>query len=142
MRYVRFVIGNENDPDTHHPLGVFQAAYNLLRENADLSPEQRAHMRTTLDWFNENLDKPDRLARSRKAQAAPKAISWMKLDAGDHIDQLHELCEVVSAYHTVHEVRTDRPGYITHEDSHQVIAEPFADTFQRGQWKQYTNPRS
>lgn len=140
MRYVRFVIQDTVDADTHQPTGVFQAAYDLLRDSTALSTQHRTELRSALDWFNAHLHAPGRVSRSRKANAAPNAISWMKLDAAEHIGRLRALCDIVAAYHTVFEVCTDRPGYITHDDAHQVIAEPFTDTLQRGIWKQYTSP--
>jgi len=126
--YLRFVCSRV-DEDSHRRLGVFQAAFHLLESDVVIEGEDRAAVRRVLDWFNENLVKPERLSRSRKVNAAPKAISWYRRSARDHIQRMHRLCILLDKYGiATHTIRCDRPGVIVYEDDHQIAAVPFRDT--------------
>jgi hypothetical protein len=126
--YIRFVC-SRIDEDSHCRLGVFQAAFQLLGSDAVVEAEDRAAMRRTLDWFNENLVKPERLSRSRKPNAASNAISWYRQSAHGHIQRMHGLCTLLDKYGVAtHIIRCDRPGVIVYSDDHQIAAVPFRDT--------------
>ena len=126
--YLRFVCSRV-DEDSHRRLGVFQAAFHLLESDVVIEGEDRAAVRRVLDWFNENLVKPERLSRSRKVNAAPKAISWYRETAHDYIRRMHDLCALLDKYGiATHLIRCDRPGMIVFEDDHQIAAVPFRDT--------------
>jgi hypothetical protein len=53
----------------------------------------------------------------------------MRASAHEHLAQLRRLATLVEVNGAVvHELRTDRPGYVVYEDAHHVVALPFADT--------------
>ncbi len=126
--YLRFVC-SRIDEDSHRRLGVFQAAFQLLKSDQVIEAADRADLRAVLNWYEEHLDEPGRLSRSRKPNAAPNAISWYRQTAHDHIQRMHRLCAVLEKYGIATEIlRTDRPGMIVFEDDCQIAAVPFRDT--------------
>lgn len=80
-------------------------------------------------WLFANLDGPDTFSRSRKHHAAKIALSWFKSTEGEHIARMHVLARILEAHGLqVDVIEERRPGYIVHEDEHQVVAEPFQET--------------
>ena len=125
--YIRFVIP-EKDRDSGCRLGIFQAIYEL-RVLGDLYPYEDSHTQEVLTWFNQNLRRPNSLARARRHNPTAKAICWFKDNAHDHISRMWEIVAILEEHDfIVNFIRTGRPGYITHEDRFQVAAEPFSDT--------------
>lgn len=122
--YVRFVVSRAHD-QSQRLHGVFTALYEL-EHRGSLEPHELDWFHSIEGWFNEHLPRPERLARSRRPNASRQAISWLKLDAGEHVSRMRELVALL-AYKdvVVEERRTDRPGYIVYEDECQVAAEPF-----------------
>jgi hypothetical protein len=115
-------------PPYGHRSGIIRVSYALYRENR-LRDDAQRELRGILDWFNAHLARPDRLSVSRHPRAKETAISWMRASAHEHLAQLRRLAALVEANGAaVHELRTDRPGYVVYEDAHQVVALPFADT--------------
>ena len=125
--FIRFVTDRRHAPYGHRT-GIFQIAYPLKRTTTLIEPE-RSELRTLLDWFNDNLPTPDRLAPSRRPHGAETAVSWIRASANQHLAQLRRMAAIVgNAGVAIHELRTTRPGYVVYEDVHQVVALPFADT--------------
>ncbi len=50
--------------------------------------------------------------------------SWLRASATEH----GLVVALTKAGYEIREIRTDRAGYVTYEDEHQLIAEPFRDT--------------
>ena len=129
-QYVRFVVEHVHG-DSGVPEGLFSRAYRL-RDDADTPWYDRDRLAEILDWFDDSLEEPLRFNRTRSKgvyRRTTKGVSWFKATAAEHIEKMHDLAAILTEHgHTVHEVRTDRPGYIVHEDRHQIVAEPFADT--------------
>jgi len=128
--FVRFVVA-ERDPATGLELGIFQVAYRL-RDRLDIPEIDRAALRDTLAWFGKNLAEPARFNRTRSKgyeRRQTRGIAWFRDTAAEHIARVQQLEAVLEAhgYH-VSMLREERVGYVAHEDEHQVIAEPFADT--------------
>ena len=126
--YIRFVVG-KLDPDSHQPLGVFQALAEL-REARLLSEHEEALLAEIEDWFSENLEKPRRFSTSkgRTYGAQNRGISWFKDSAKQHVAKIRELVAILKHHDVhVHMLRTDRPGYVVYEDEFQIVAEPFVD---------------
>ncbi len=122
--YVRFVV-DEIDPDSGVQLGIFQAMFRLWRAG-QLAPHEEAWWADVRAWFNLELDKPERLARSRRAGASQCAISWFKASATEHIRRAREVAALLAEHHVESRMlRSDRPGYVVYEDEFQVTAEPF-----------------
>lgn len=126
-RYLRFVT-TKIDPDSGRRRGLFQAAGDLEAARR-LSREELEELKALQRWFAEHLNAPDRFARSERPGAAPRAISWFKSSATQHISNMRAMCRILNRHGVATEmILTARPGYIVFEDEHQVAAEPFADT--------------
>ena len=109
--------------------GFFQIAFGLLRENDDISLAEATILRQSLDWFNDNLEKPERFWRGRGAHRAHRAVSWFKSDATESVTHAHQLATILRNHGiAVDMIKTHRPGYIVYEDHNQVAALPYKDT--------------
>jgi hypothetical protein len=125
--YIRFVILNK-DPNSGRRQGLFHALRDL-KDSGQLNLHEQARYNIILEWFNQNLEKPFSLARSRKTHAKSVALSWFKNDAKEHIIRMWELGDILKTHGIdVDMIRTDRPGYIVYEDEIQIAAEPFQET--------------
>jgi hypothetical protein len=125
--YLRFVI-HHNDPDSGRRQGLFHAMAGL-RNSGALSADDEVAYDTLYKWFSNNLKRPQSFARSAKPHAKRVALSWFKVGATKHIDQMRRVAQILHAYGVeVVELKTLRPGYVVYEDEHQIAAEPFADT--------------
>lgn len=125
--YIRFVT-ESIDKNSGKRRGIFQAMYALIDKN-ELRPHELAELRCLEKWFKDKLASPDRFARNRKSNAAPKAISWFKSSATEHLDRMHAICRILNEHDISTEMITSkRPGYIVFEDEHQIAAVPFAET--------------
>ena len=125
--YVRFVTSTI-DGVSGRRLGLFQAVADLVR--AGELPEYESEQVDRINrWFNRHLDAPDRFARSRRPNAAPRAICWFKGTATEYVSRMHVFCHALNE----HGIGTEmiicvRPGYIVFEDDFQVAAIPYAET--------------
>ena len=119
----------EIDEGSHREAGVFEGVDRLMRE-AKLHEYEVALVRETLDWFNENLKKPDRFTKSKPPyyRKDQRAISWFKSTATKHLARIRELVAVLENHEVpVRIIKTTRPGYVVYEDEFQVVSEPFRD---------------
>jgi hypothetical protein len=125
--YIRFVV-HEIDPDSGRQLGVLHALRDL-REDGKLLPWEHDRAYEIRDWFNTYLERPASFSRSSRPNRLEKALSWFKDSATKHIAMMREMAAILESHGVAVEiVTTDRPGYITYDDEHQIVAEPFADT--------------
>ena len=125
--YMRFVT-NQTDSITGLPRGVFAAAYDITRDEANPA-YIRSEICSTLDWFVENLPVPERFRRSRKPHREDKGLCWFKTDAGECIKRVRYLAYLVAECDVnVRELTTTEPGYTIYEDHSQLVAEPFGST--------------
>jgi hypothetical protein len=125
--YVRFVV-SVIDEDSGRRRGVFQAAADLC-DSKELSEHDLKALQAVRKWFNVHLDAPARFARSRRRNAAPKAISWFKSSAIEHVSRMHEMCRILNEHGIATQMITSRrPGYVVFEDEHQIAAVPFGET--------------
>ena len=102
--YLRFVV-SELDDDSGRGSGIFQ-------------------------WFNVHLKRPTRFTASKPPyyRKKSKAISWFRDSAHEHIARIREMVAILENHGiSVHQLKTERVGYVVYEDDHQVVAEPFAD---------------
>ena len=92
-------------------------------------PVDRDRLERLGAWFNENLERPLRLAMSPRPHRKAQAISWFKDSATAHIAKMRELEELLGRYGAaVQFIKTRRVGYVVYEDEFQIVACPFADT--------------
>jgi hypothetical protein len=125
--FIRFVV-SELDPTSGRRQGLFQAA-KRLREAEDIEPDDRDQLERLGAWFNENLERPLRLAMSPRPHRKAQAISWFKDSATAHVAKMRELAEVLGRYRAaVQFIKTRRVGYVVYEDRFQIVACPFGDT--------------
>ena len=122
--YVRFVSTRQH-PNTGVQVGVFQT--RLLLAMAETMAEwDAARLSALMDWFNVHLEKPERVARSRRPNGHHAAVSWFKVSAHEHIARARELAALLEQYGVpTRMLTTERPGYVVYEDEFQVAAEPF-----------------
>lgn len=122
--YVRFVTTRQH-PDTGVQMGIFQTR-TLLRRSGQMADWDQKRIEELADWFNEHLEKPERVARSRRPNGHHAAISWFKDTAAEHIARARELAALLEQYGVpTLMLTTDRPGYVVYEDEFQIAAEPF-----------------
>ena len=125
--FVRFVIGTR-DPSSQVETGLFTAAYQL-RDEERLPDYDQARLRELLAWFAEHLIIPAPLSEVPARERRPRAISWFKAEAKEHVQRAQEVAALLGQYDvTVRMVTTNRPGYVVYEDEHQLVAEPFGET--------------
>jgi hypothetical protein len=125
--YIRFII-DRLDSQSGRRQGLFQAAYDL-RSGELLTPDDGAHLKEILSWFDQHLARPSRLALSARPHRKAQAICWFKHDAEAHIAGMWDIAAIVQRYDvSAMMIKARQPGYVLYEDSHQVAAYPFADT--------------
>ena len=124
---VRFVTP-QIDAQSQSAEGVFAAA-GKPRRSAELSSEDAKHLKELVDWFDANLDKPNRFNRSRRPNRKNKAISWFKPSALELLRHLRDLAELLERYgRPVRMIKTHNPVYVIYEDEFQIVAGPFSTT--------------
>jgi hypothetical protein len=61
---------------------------------------------------------------------SPRAISWFKETASEHISHMRQLALILESHDiAVSQLTTDNPGKVEYEDEHQIAAIPFRNTF-------------
>ena len=126
--YIRFQIG-EKDRTSGVEMGIFMAMDTLHASNS-LFEYEIEFGGELYQWFKTNLKVPKVQSAGRGYHARPRAISWFKVSAIEHIQKMREYCQILEA-HGIHvqQVTTTRPGDIVYEDDDQIAAVPFRDTF-------------
>jgi hypothetical protein len=109
------------DPYSNEPQGIFTAAYDLRRRaDSPLTHDQRRTLNALLRWFNRRLPIPRR--------TTPRAIFWLRCDAGENVVKIWELVRLLRACgEVVTMMRSDDPGRIDYRDEFQVSAVPHYD---------------
>lgn len=128
---VRFVVPAIIDDDSQTASGVVQVAHSVV-ENVDTADDIRRELAAALQWLEENLEEPDRFNRTKSKgwyRRQTRGISSLRSSATEHIAVMQRMVDALTkAGYLVREIRTERAGYVTYEDEHQVVAEPFRDT--------------
>ena len=127
--FLRFVTAELHD-ESHQELGIFHAA-GKLRDSGSLSPSEETLLQEIRDWFNINLEKPNRFTSSKPPyyRKRQNGISWLKDSAGKHIAKMQEMVALLKHHDVpVRMIKTKRPGYVVYEDEFQIVAVPFADS--------------
>jgi len=128
---VRFVVPAMSDDDSQTATGIVQVAHGVV-ENPRTPEPIRRELVAALDWLDEHLEVPDSFNRTKSKgwyRRQTRGISWLRSSATEHVAAMQRLVDALTkAGYVVREVRTERAGYVTYEDEHQVVAEPFRDT--------------
>ncbi len=128
--FLRFVVA-EIHPNSQREVGVFQAVVNL-RNAGKLYPHEEEQHNLIRQWFNDNLEKPSRFTASKPPfyRKQNKAISWFKDTAHNHLARMRLLVAILQNHGVpVRMLKTERVGYVVHEDEYQIVAEPFAGKY-------------
>ena len=125
--FMRFTV-HKNDEDSGRRQGIF-IALEELRDSGLLHDHEQQEYERTVQWFNENLERPKSFSRSSRPHAKRVALSWYKDTAIEHIARMHTLSHILEAHGILVDVlSTERPGYVVYEDMFQITAEPFKET--------------
>jgi len=117
--YIRLTI-TQPHPDSLQPQGLFAAAYALLREERELTNDERREVRALLDWFCEHLPIP------RSPAIKHNAIFWFKPDARECAQRMWEMANLLRSHGRLIQLhKSESPGMIVFEDNFQVAAIPF-----------------
>lgn len=122
--YIRFItrfINEYNETET----GIFQAL-KFIRDHSTTRDEDVRILKDLKDWFDANLEAPDKFSNASNKNPAAISLSWFKDSSKEHIKKIYEIGDILYKYSIVIEVITTRsPGYIVYEDNYQVSAVPF-----------------
>ena len=130
MKYIR-IVHNEPIRDVGFRAGFLNAVYRL-RGSPEVSDVLYVQLSELIDWFNANLEIPEKFNRTSSKGAYRRntsGLSWFKRDAKEHVAKAFEARQLLLESGIETDVfRTDRVGYIVYEDAHQVVAQPFSET--------------
>ncbi len=125
---LRFVTNDRHEPFGHRT-GIVHCVYKLLDARPEIALVARSELTNELNWLRQNMEVPQKFARSSRSHAADVAISWVKSTAHEHLNCLRQMQLLLNVEGVPSEcLRTRKPGTIVYEDDHQVVALPFADT--------------
>jgi hypothetical protein len=123
--FVRFVIARR-DMRSDQRVGVFSALYEM-EDAGELASHELEWFAAIDRWFDHNMKRPSRFAWSNRPNAPRRAITWLKMSAKEHVNQMRQLVSLLEHKDIdVEELRTDKPGYVVYEDEFQVAAIPFS----------------
>lgn len=127
--YIRYVT-LERNKWSQQETGLFIALDKLF--NAGVLYQYEVDLREDFhNWFSENLLVPSVLSDKDRRPATPKALSWFRDTAKEHIRKMRAYSEILQAHEVpIKRVCTSRPGRVLYEDDFQVVAIPYSDTFE------------
>lgn len=112
--------------DTARSVGIFHAAYDLLKLGA-LHEDERDALREYLDWYEVELPVPP-----WDSFRSGQAVCWFREDAGRMIQNLWPVAAVLREHGVpVRVKRTWKPGRVRYSDRWQVVALPVMKTGRR-----------
>jgi hypothetical protein len=124
--YVRYVT-NLRDEESPHRLGVIWSARQLQDR---IAGDDFARIENLFAWFKANLKVPNRFTGLKRRQKKKKAICCFKDSSYRCIFKVKLIVAILEDNGiTTARFVTRKPGYIVYEDSHQVAAIPYRDTF-------------
>jgi hypothetical protein len=128
--FIRFVLARRH-PDSGVEDGTFSLAYEL-KDSPHVEAADRNQLAEALAWFEKNVETPTRFNRTKSKgyyRRRTRGIAWFKDTATEHLARMHQIKGVLGNYgHSVVMLSEARVGYVTYEDTVQVVAEPFSDT--------------
>jgi hypothetical protein len=128
--FIRFVLARRH-PDSGVEDGTFSLAYEL-KDSPHVEAADRNQLTETLAWFEKHLKTPTRFNRTKSKgfyRRNTRGIAWFKDTATEHLARMRQIKGVLENYgHSVVMLSEARVGYVTYEDTVQVVAEPFSDT--------------
>jgi hypothetical protein len=133
LRYVRF----EHATETIR--GVTYGPFSYVDEARDLLiGSDRAELDDVMQWFNDNLEEPERMVpfrdvgerRARRRKRETMAQCWFREDADAHIARARELVAILgrAGFEFVERWSERLPGKLCAEDDVQIAVVPYRDT--------------
>lgn len=121
--FIRFV-QPWRDEGSRAEAGFFRSAgWVLYNEEVDLW--LREELWRELEWFEENLPKPERIVMVFKRRRPVHGICWFRPEADEAIDRARYIGWLMTeAGVPVAEIRTRDPGQLIWEDPMQIVAKP------------------
>lgn len=120
--FLRFVI-YEYCANSRKRLGIFGGTW-VVQDAPETPPWVIDQVEEHLDWFNKNLAVP----RSLRFGNDYEAVCWFKNGAREHLRRAWSLKWLLEDQGVwVEFLRTGKPGRVTYEDTHQVVAVPWRD---------------
>ena len=120
--YIRFA-QLRRDPVARVAPGLFHAFHRL--PPFDGSDWRHREIRDRYAWFNQNLDRPDRLCMPVGKKALRRGVCWFRDGASDHVSEARYLAWLLSDIGIpIRELRSDRPGTLIFGDDIQIVVVP------------------
>ncbi len=105
--------------------GLFGHAGDIKYEVLQVPTWIRREITAELDWFNSNLDAPEKLERSAGRRGKVYGVCWFRPGAGEAINRARYMAWLMTeAGYPALELRRDHPGEIIWRDDLQVVAKP------------------
>ena len=121
--FIRFIAEFKNEDDELEK-GVFQAA-GFIRQSHKTYDYDKNHLLELKDWFNQNLEKPNRFNKAKRKNGLNVSLSWFKSSATEHLQKMYEMKVILDKYEIeVTIIKRENPGYIIYEDEYQVSTLP------------------
>ena len=121
LRFITEYVDKNGDIDR----GIFNVL-RFIREDSATQDDDADLLKNLMNWFNNNLDAPDKFSNATNKNPESISLSWFKDSAKKHIGKIYEIRGLLSKYGIEVEVLTTKtPGYIIYEDDYQISAIPF-----------------
>lgn len=123
--YIRFITPGRVDEARYAAPGLFR------RQRGCRGPDWlRNAINEEYDWFNFNLDVPDRFGvTTRRSRRAYAGLCWFRDDAHEALRHAYTLALLLGeAGVPVTRVVSNRPGDIVWRDHQQIVAMPHRDS--------------
>lgn len=121
--YIRFITKYKDELQETNT-GVFQALGYLIRSEATFQYDKEK-LEEIRNWFNSNLEKPNRFNKHSNQHKSNIAISWFKDSASSHLAKMYDLIPIFQNYNlNIDIIKKENPGYKVFEDEYQVVTIP------------------
>lgn len=125
--YIRFAIPKW-DQDTGVETGFLSGAFSVTHENRRTQSWLRDEILRELDWFDANLDEPERFSKPGGRHPCGRCVCWFRPEAREAINRARYVGWLLGETGLpVTEIRRRYPGKIIWRDHMQVVAKPATD---------------
>jgi hypothetical protein len=115
-QFVRFVVGS--DSQHHRELTGIITEARYLRDNAELTSEEVAHLEELYAWFEDQLPVPP-FSTSRWPR---DVVAWFKDDAHEPVRRMWDIAALLEDHGVrVRLLKSRNPGRVVYEDDYQVV---------------------
>ena len=104
---------------------MFRWEYGGWHWDLHCQPWLGEEIQRSIDWFNANLDCPERLAPRARRRRGNHGVCWFRAEAMRHVAEARHLAWLITgAGYPVRQIRCHHPGEIVWRDDHQIVAVP------------------